>query len=116
MTPRLSVFPESRRRRFSSGCGPDHRQASQAARFAHRARNPKQMEYIMPIHSTLLSWLFGHPQVADHDIRLTTADRQFGRDPDYKSLRWLNGQSPPQVTDGLNRKLLQDIGLDRSRT
>jgi hypothetical protein len=47
---------------------------------------------------------------------LTTADRQFGRDPDYKSLRWLNGQSPPQVTDGLNRKLLQDIGLDRSRT
>lgn len=70
----------------------------------------------MTIHSTLLSWLFGHPHVADHDIRLTTADRRFGRDPDYKSLRWLNGQSPPQVPDGLNRKLLQDIGLDRSRT
>jgi hypothetical protein len=74
------------------------------------------MEHIMPIHSTLLSWLFGHPQVADHDIRLTTADRQFGRDPDYKSLRWLNGQSPPDLPDGVSRQLLQDIGLDRSRT
>ena len=41
---------------------------------------------------------------------------EFGRDPDYKSLRWLNGQSPPDLPDGLNRKLLQDIGLDRSRT
>jgi hypothetical protein len=47
---------------------------------------------------------------------LTIADRRFGRDPDYKSLRWLNGQSPPDLPDGLNRKLLQDIGLDRSRT
>ena len=70
----------------------------------------------MPIHSTLLSWLFSHPQVADYDIRLTTADRQFGHDPDYRSLRWLNGQSPPDLPDGLNRNLLQDIGLDRSRT
>ena len=74
------------------------------------------MEPIMTIHSTLLSWLFSHPQVAANDIGLTTADRQFGRDPDYKSLRWLNGQSPPDLPDGLNRKLLQDIGLDRSRT
>ena len=69
----------------------------------------------MTIHSTLLSWLFGNPQVADHDIRLTTADKRSGHDPDYKSLRWLNGQSPPDLPEGLNRKLLQDIGLDRSR-
>lgn len=70
----------------------------------------------MTIHSTLLSWLFGHPEVAANDIHLTTGDRRFGRDPDYKSLRWLNGQSPPDLPDGLSHKLLQDIGLDRSRT
>ena len=70
----------------------------------------------MPIHSTILSWLFGNPQVADNDIRLTTADKRFGRDPDHRSIRWLNGQSPPDLPDGLNRNLLQDIGLDRSRT
>jgi hypothetical protein len=57
----------------------------------------------------------GHPQVAANDILLTTADKQFGRDPDYRSLRWLNGQSPPDLPDGLSRNLLQDIGLDRSR-
>jgi len=90
--------------------------AGSAVRASRTQHNPKQMEHIMTIHSTLLSWLFGHPQVADHDIRLTTAERRFGRDPDYKSLRWLNGQSPPDLPDGLNRKLLQDIGLDRSRT
>jgi hypothetical protein len=73
------------------------------------------MEIIMPIRSTLLSWLFAHPQVAANDILLTTADRQAGRDPTYRSLRWLNGQSPPDLPDGLNRNLLQDIGLDRSR-
>jgi hypothetical protein len=73
------------------------------------------MEKTMTIRSTLLSWLFAHPQVAANDILLTTADRQFGRDPDYRSLRWLNGQSPPDLPDGLNRNLLQDIGLDRSR-
>ena len=84
----------------------------------HRAlnANPKQMEHIMPIHSTLLSWLFGHPQIAEYDIRLTPADKQFGHDPAYRSLRWLNGQSPPDLPDGLHRNLLQDIGLDRSRT
>src|SRR5262245_404293 len=88
-----------------------------AARFGHRAHDatPTLMEHIMTIHSTLLSWLFGHPHVAANDIHLTTADRQFGRDPDYRSLRWLNGQSPPDLPDGLNRTLLQDIGLDRSR-
>ena len=69
----------------------------------------------MPIRSSLLSWLFGHPQVADQDILLTTRAKRDGRDPDYKSLRWLNGQSPPDLPDGLNRRLLQDIGLDRSR-
>lgn len=70
----------------------------------------------MTIHSTLLSWLFSHPQVAASDIGLTTGTRQSGQDPDYRSLRWLNGQSPPGLPDGLNRNLLQDIGLDRSRT
>ena len=70
----------------------------------------------MPIHSTLLSWLFGHPEVAGHDIRLTTGSKHFERDPDYRSIRWLNGQSPPDIPDGLNHQLLQDIGLDRSRT
>jgi len=70
----------------------------------------------MPIRSNLLSWLFGHPQVAANDILLTTGAKQFGLDPDYKSLRWLNGQSPPDLPDGLSRTLLQDIGLDRSRT
>jgi hypothetical protein len=74
------------------------------------------MELIMPINSTLLSWLFGHPEVADNDNRLTTGAKPFERDPDYRSIRWLNGQSPPDLPDGLNRKLLQDIGLDRSRT
>ena len=92
MTPRLSVF-------FRKVAGVGSLQgaapfiagfAGSVVRASRTQRNPKQMEHIMPIHSTLLSWLFGHPQVADHDIRLTTADRQFGRDPDYKSLRWLN--------------------------
>ena len=69
----------------------------------------------MPIRSNLLSWLFGHPQVAANDVLLTTRARQSGCDPDYRSLRWLNGQSPPGLPDGLNRSLLQDIGIDRSR-
>jgi hypothetical protein len=118
VTPRLSVF-------FRKAAGVGSLQgaapfiaivAGSVVRALRTQRNPKQMEHTMPIHSTLLSWLFGHPQVADHDIRLTTADRQFGRDPDYKSLRWLNGQSPPDLPDGVSRQLLQDIGLDRSRT
>lgn len=69
----------------------------------------------MPIRSNLLSWLFGHPQVAANDIALTTGLKPSRRDPEYLSLRWLNGQSPPDLPDGLNRNLLQDIGLDRSR-
>ena len=65
--------------------------------------------------SNILSWLFGHPQVAANDILLTTPDKRFGRDPGHRSVRWLNGQSPPDLPDGLTRNLLQDIGLDRSR-
>ena len=71
---------------------------------------------IDPTAAGLLALRGQHPQLPNHDIRLTTPDRRFGRDPDYKSLRWLNGQSPPGLPDGLNRTLLQDIGLDRSRT
>lgn len=69
----------------------------------------------MPIRSNLLSWLFGHPQVAANDIQLTTGLKYGRHDPDHLSIRWLNGQSPPDLPDGLNRTLLQDIGLDRSR-
>ena len=69
----------------------------------------------MALYSTVLSWLFGHPDVAANDILLTTGARQPGRDPDHQSLRWLNGQSPPGLPDGLNRNLLRDIGLDRSQ-
>ena len=69
----------------------------------------------MTIRSNILSWLFGHPQIANSDI-LTTDLRQIRRDPDYRSIRWLNGQSPPNLPERLNRNLMQDIGLDRSRT
>jgi hypothetical protein len=73
------------------------------------------MEIPMTIRSNILSWLFGHPHIANSDI-LTTDLRQIRRDPDYRSIRWLNGQSPPDLPNGLNQSLLQDIGLDRSRT
>jgi hypothetical protein len=74
------------------------------------------MEMTMPIRSTLLSWLFAHPQVAEHDILLTTRARPGGSDPVHLALRWWGSQSPPDIPDGISRSLMQDIGLDRSRS
>ena len=79
-------------------------------------RNPKQMEIIMPIRSSLLSWLFAHPQVAEQEIALTTHGKRDGRDPLHVALRWWGSQPPPGLPSGVNQRLLQDIGLDRSRT
>lgn len=70
----------------------------------------------MPINSTLLSWLFSHPQIAEHDIALTTDGKRDGRTPLHLAVRWWGSQSPPNLRDGLNDRLLQDIGLDRSRS
>lgn len=70
----------------------------------------------MPIRSNLLSWLFAHPQVAEQEIALTTHVRPEGRDPLHLALRWWGSQSPPGLPGGVNKRLLQDIGLDRSRT
>lgn len=70
----------------------------------------------MPIRSSLLSWLFAHPQVAEHEIGLTTRGRRGGDDPVHLALRWWGSQSPPDIPDGISRSLLQDIGLDRSRS
>ena len=79
-------------------------------------RNLKQMETTMPIHSNLLSWLFGHPQIAEQEIMLTTRSKPGGRDPVHLAVRWWGSHSPPDTPGGLNRRLLQDIGLDRSRS
>ena len=70
----------------------------------------------MTIRSNILSWLFGHPHIANSDILLTTDLKRIRREPDYRTIRWLSGQSPPDLPDRLNRNLMQDIGLDRSRT
>lgn len=69
----------------------------------------------MPIRSSLLSWLFAHPQVAGQEIDLTTGVRPGGRDPVHLALRWWGSQSPPDIPDGVSENLLRDIGLDRSR-
>lgn len=69
----------------------------------------------MPIRSNLLSWLFAHPQIAEHDIALTTPGRTGEHAPLHRAIRWW-GQSPPDLPDGVSRRLLQDIGLDRSRS
>ncbi len=70
----------------------------------------------MPIRSSLLSWLFAHPHVAEHEIHLTTRGKRGGSDPVHMALRWWGSQSPPDIPDGISRSLLQDIGLDRSRS
>ena len=70
----------------------------------------------MPINLSLLSWLFSHPQVAEQEIALTTRGRQDGREPLHLAVRWWGSQSPPVAPSGLNDRLLQDIGLDRSRS
>jgi hypothetical protein len=76
----------------------------------------KQMEMKMPIRWSLLSWMFSQPQVAAQQIDLTTGRRAGGRDPLHRAIRWWGSQSPPGMPDGMSRNLLQDIGLDRSRT
>lgn len=70
----------------------------------------------MPIRWSLLSWMFSQPQVAAQQIDLTTGRRAGGRDPLHRAIRWWGSQSPPGMPDGMSRNLLQDIGLDRSRT
>jgi hypothetical protein len=74
------------------------------------------MEMTMSIRWGVLSWLFTHPQVAEHEIDLTTRGRRGGSDPVHLALRWWGSQSPPDLPDGISRTLLQDIGLDRSRS
>lgn len=69
----------------------------------------------MPIRSNLLSWLFAHPQIAEHEIDLTTGVRRSGREPLHLAIRWRGSQPPPEIPDGVSRNLLRDIGLDRSR-
>jgi len=34
----------------------------------------------------------------------------------HLALRWWGSQPPPGLPGGVNKRLLQDIGLDRSRT
>lgn len=70
----------------------------------------------MPIRSTLLSWLFANPRIAMHEIDLTTPGRPGGHDPLHLAIRWWGSQSPPDLPDGISHNLLQDIGLDRSRS
>ncbi len=70
----------------------------------------------MPINLSLLSWLFSHPQVAEHEIALTTSGKQEGREPMHLAVRWWGSHSPPNISSGVNDHLLQDIGLDRSRS
>lgn len=70
----------------------------------------------MPIRSNLLSWLFAHPHIAEQEMHLTTRDSTSRREPVHLALRWWGSQSPPDVPDGVNARLLQDIGLDRSRS
>lgn len=82
----------------------------------HTSFNPKQMEIIMQIRTSLLSWLFAHPQVAEREIALTTRGKPERRDPLHVALRWWGSQPPPGLPSGVNQRLLQDIGLDRSRT
>jgi hypothetical protein len=74
------------------------------------------MEIVMPINLSLLSWLFSHPQVAEQEIALTTRGKHEGREPLHLAVRWWGSHSPPNISDGLNERLLQDIGLDRSRS
>jgi hypothetical protein len=74
------------------------------------------MEIVMPINLNLLSWLFSHPQVAEHDIALTTHGKHDGREPLHLAVRWWGSNSPPNIASNVNDHLLQDIGLDRSRS
>ena len=83
---------------------------------ATRTRNPKQMEIVMPINLSLLSWLFSNPHVAEQEIALTTRGKHERREPLHLAVRWWGSHSPPKVASGLNERLLQDIGLDRSRS
>jgi hypothetical protein len=74
------------------------------------------MELTMTIRSSLLSWLYANPHVAQQDIALTTVDQRSGRDPLHVVVRLWGSHSPPDLPDGVSRTLLQDIGLDRSRS
>jgi len=73
------------------------------------------MEIAMPINLSLLSWLFSHPHVAEQEIALTTRGKHEGREPLHLAVRWWGSASPPHHAKELNDRLLEDIGLDRSR-
>lgn len=70
----------------------------------------------MTIRSSLLSWLYSNPHVAQQDIDLTTLDRRREHDPLHVVVRLWGSHSPPDLPVGVSRNLLQDIGLDRSRS
>jgi hypothetical protein len=74
------------------------------------------MEIAMPINSSLLSWLFSHPHVAEQEIALTTRGKHEGREPLHLAVRWWGSNAPPNIASNVNDHLMQDIGLDRSRS